>query len=75
MEKIQVVSVMDMMPVERERKVEIYYKKENSKKIWLILESEERIKTWPYADYIASKDAIRCHSFVQILLQRVVINI
>jgi hypothetical protein len=36
--------VLDMMPLERERKVDIYYKKENPKKIWLILESESRIK-------------------------------
>lgn len=44
MEKTQVVSVLDMMPLERERKVDIYYKKENPGKIWLILESESRIK-------------------------------
>ncbi|WOZ79307.1 hypothetical protein [Kosakonia sacchari] len=44
LEKTQVVTVLDMMPLERERKVDIYYKKENPKKIWLILESESRIK-------------------------------
>ncbi|ANR77098.1 hypothetical protein BBB57_01795 [Kosakonia sacchari] len=44
LEKTQVVSVLDMMPLERERKVNIYYKKENLKKVWLILESESRIK-------------------------------
>jgi len=43
-EKTQVVSVLDMMPLERERKVQIYYKKENPRKVWLILESESRIK-------------------------------
>lgn len=44
LEKTQVVTVLDMMPLERERKVDIYYKKENPKKVWLILESESRIK-------------------------------
>ncbi|EOI5795278.1 hypothetical protein [Cronobacter malonaticus] len=43
-QKTQVVSALDLMPVERDRIVDIYYKKENPKKVWLIFQSEKDSK-------------------------------
>ncbi|WP_313354148.1 DUF3592 domain-containing protein [Kosakonia cowanii] len=33
----QVVTALDMMPLERDKKVNIYYNKKNPEKVWLIL--------------------------------------
>lgn len=43
-QKTQVVSALDLMPVERDKVVGIYYKKENPKKVWLIFQSEKDSK-------------------------------
>ena len=40
-EKTEVISVLNLMPIERDREVDIYYKKEKPQKVWLILQSQK----------------------------------
>ncbi|EPR9087839.1 hypothetical protein ACU9CO_004220 [Cronobacter dublinensis] len=40
-EKTEVISALNLMPIERDRKVDIYYKKDKPQKVWLILQSQK----------------------------------
>ena len=37
----QVISVVQLLPLERERKVDIYYKKDNPQQVWLIISDQK----------------------------------